>query len=468
MFSRVGDHLLSLESATTVKCSDLRTEVLILQSDTTSLRKLNMRDVRSGWRQNLLPNADARRLALVFGVVYFAQGMWRLPNQPITFALKEQFGYSATQVAALFSLTTIPWLLKPAYGLLSDFVPLFGWRRKSYFLLMSGLASAAGLALSLLPTYTPLHIAFLFTLMGLGLAFTDVLTDALMVENGKVMGLTGGFQAVQWAAIDTAFIVVGLAGGMLAAHGSLHLTFFLAALFPLLSLTLALTMIHEPRVMVEAGQCRATWTAMRSAFRSRELWIVAGFILFWTFSPSIGTPLYYYQTDTLHFSQQFIGTLTSLASAAGVVGALLYGGFSRSLPLKWLLNGAIGVGVLSTLAYLVYRGPTSAILIDLSFGCIGRIATLAFLDLAARACPKQAEGTFFALLMSLYNAGVQGAAIIGGWLYDTLGYTPLILISAVFTALCWGIVPLLPLARFERPALPARGVRKIVLQEENA
>ena len=37
--------------------------------------------------------------------------------------------------------------------------------------------------------------------MGFGLAFTDVLTDALMVENGRGLGLTGAFQSVQWAAI---------------------------------------------------------------------------------------------------------------------------------------------------------------------------------------------------------------------------------------------------------------------------
>ena len=36
--------------------------------------------------------AEARRLALVFAVVYFAQGMWHLPAQPITFVLKEHRG----------------------------------------------------------------------------------------------------------------------------------------------------------------------------------------------------------------------------------------------------------------------------------------------------------------------------------------------------------------------------------------
>ena len=73
------------------------------------------------------------------------------------------------------------------------------------------------------------------------------------------------------------------------------------------------------------------------------------------------------------------------------------------------------------------------------------IIQLTFLDLAARACPKQAEATFFAFLMSLYNGAVQLSQIIGGWLYEQVGFNRLIFISAAFTALCWLLVPLLKL-----------------------
>src|SRR2546425_6615109 len=66
--------------------------------------------------------------------------MWYLPTQTITIVLKER-GLSAGQVADFFLISTVPWLVKPLYGLISDFVPLFGRRRKSYFLMTSGLAA---------------------------------------------------------------------------------------------------------------------------------------------------------------------------------------------------------------------------------------------------------------------------------------------------------------------------------------
>ncbi|HEV8438285.1 MAG TPA: MFS transporter [Methylomirabilota bacterium] len=398
---------------------------------------------------------DARRLAVLFGVVYFAQGMWYLPNQTITIVLKER-GLSAGEVATFFSISTIPWLIKPLYGLISDFVPLFGRRRKSYLLLSSALAAAAGLTLGLGVEHTYWWLAGLFTVMGLGLAFTDVLVDALMVENGKLRGLTGAFQAVQWGAIYAAAIAVGEAGGYLAERRRLSAGFLLAASFALVSFLMALGFVREVPTRVDREVLGTTVAAITNALREREVWVVAGFIFFWTFSPSFGPALLYYQTDVLKFSQQFIGHLTALESVAGIVGAFIYAPLSRALPLKRLINLSIGIGVVSTLAYLLYRDAWSAVLIDTVFGCAGMITQLALLDLAAKACPRLVEATFFALLTSVYNAGNQGSQVVGGHLYDWLGYTPLVLVSTAFTALGWLLVPLVKIDRIDARAAASR------------
>jgi len=398
---------------------------------------------------------DAGRLAVLFGIVYFAQGMWYLPNQTITISLKDG-GLSAGQVATFFAITTVPWLIKPVYGLLSDFVPLFGYHRKSYLLLTSSTAAAAGLFLGITGDHAYWRIAAFFTLMALGLAFTDVLVDALMVENGKPMGLTGAFQSVQWGAITTASILVGELGGYLAEHRRLHAAFFLAACFPLVSLLMAAFFVREAPARADREGFRTTWTAIREALREREVWVVGGFLLFWTFSPSFGPALLYYQTDHLHFSQQFIGHLGALAAVAGVAGAFIYAPVSRRVPLTRLINLSIGIAVAGTLAYLLYRGHVSAIIIDVVFGCVGMVTQLAFLDLAAKSCPRRLEATFFALLMSVYNGGSQLSQNVGGRLYDSFGYTPLVLISTAFTAAAWLLVPLVRIERIEAKAKQAQ------------
>jgi predicted MFS family arabinose efflux permease len=394
---------------------------------------------------------DARRLALLFAIVYFAQGMIYLPDQVVAIVFKER-GLTAGQLAAFTWITTIPWFIKPVYGLLSDFVPLFGTRRRSYFLIMSGGAALAAVSVSLMPGASYALLATMITLLWLGVGFTDVITDALMVENGKRAGLTGAFQSVQWGALSAASILVGVGGGYLAERRAFAAAFALVACFPVVSFLMALFVVREPPTRPNLEGFGETWSAVRQALGRRDLWAVAGFTFFWAFSPSFGPAFFYYETDILGFSQTFIGVLASLGAAASIAGAWAYARLSRRFSLKRLIVWSIGAGVLGMLAYLVYRGPASAVIITVLFGAIGMTTQLAFMDLAAKACPHHAEATFFALLMSVYNLGMRSGEWTGANLYDWLGYAPLVLISAAFTAAAWLLVPLVPIAAIQAAA----------------
>jgi predicted MFS family arabinose efflux permease len=417
-----------------------------------------MRDGSARWHP--FQTADARRLAVLFAVVYFAQGMVYLPDQVVAIVFKER-GLSAGQLATFTWIITTPWFIKPVYGLLSDFVPLFGTRRRSYFLITASLAAAAAVAVSLMPGSPYWALATLITLMWLGVGFTDVLTDALMVENGKPLGLTGVFQSVQWGALSAASVLTGVLGGYLAERRAFATVFALVACFPIVSLLMAAFVVKERPSRLDLEGLRETWQALREAFGRRDLWVVSGFIFFWAFSPSFGPAFFYYETDTLGFSQTFIGILASLGAIASIAGAWAYARLSRAFSLRRLIVYSIGAGTLGTLAYLVYRDRVSAIVITVVFGAVGMTTQLAFLDLAAKACPRRAEATFFALLMSVYNLGSKSSEWVGAHLYDWVGYTPLVLISTAATAAAWFLVPLVPIdaiqaaAQEAEPAPPA-------------
>jgi MFS family permease len=407
------------------------------------------------WLYHLFPfkTAETRRLALLFAIVYFAQGMSALPVQVITISFKDQ-GLEADEVAAFFLLASIPWFIKPLYGLISDFLPLFGQHRKSYLLATSALACVAGLIAGVSVHFSYWELAILYTTMGLGLAYNDVLTDALMVEKGKLNGLTGAFQSLQWSAVTGAAIVVGLLGGYFAEHRELQMAFAVAAFFPLIVMFMAIFFVHEKPTTPQQGEISEIWIALRAGFGERSVWLVAAFIFLFNFSPSFGPAFFFYQTDTLGFSQQYIGILNAIDSAFSILGALIYVPLSRSIPLRRLINFAIGLSVITLLTYLAYRGEISALLIHVIWGITGMVTTLAFLDLAARACPKRAEATFFALLMSIFNLGTLASQNVGAHLYTELGegsfaYTWLVIISTFATAAIWLLVPLIHIERIE-------------------
>lgn len=393
--------------------------------------------------------ATVARLGAFFGAIYFVQGTSSpeagIASQPLFFLLKDRMRLTASQSATFRAVMSIAWNIKPLYGVISDFFPLFGYRRKSYLLLTTLLASAAWFALGSLATYAYLPTLLILMACSLGIAFSDVLCDAIMVESGKRLGMTGRFQAIQWGAINAASILAGLGGGWLSEHASYQRTFRLAAIFPAIALIATLFCVRDKRARFDRTALATTGRAIGSALGSRPLWVGAGFIFLWNFSPSFGTPLEYYIVDTLGFSKMFLGALSSLGSAASIVGAAIFWSFCRRLSLRALLNLSVAIGVGSTLAYWWLVGPTSAVALTVGTGIISMIASLATFDLAARSCPDKAEGTFFAALMSIANIGTAGSAWLGGRLYDWIGLKPLILVSAVATAACWLVVPFIRL-----------------------
>lgn len=400
-----------------------------------------------------LRHREVRGYAVFFALVYFVQGSIDLTsglaNQPVQYLLKENMGLTAAQSGFFFAIIGLGWMIKPVYGLLSDFLPLAGYQRKGYLLLMSALGTTSWLTLARAPADYSV-VLILLTLCAATLAFCDVMADALMVEVGRPLGLTGSFQAVQWASISLAFTLAQFGGGYLSAHATAQTTFLLAACFPLVTLIGSLQLVREPKTRVNRESLRETGTALWQAAQSRTVWIVAGFLFFWNFSPSLGTPLLYYETDILRFSKVFIGALGALSNAAGMLGALLFFAYCREIPLDRLLFFAVALGVAATLGFIGLSGPTSAVVLFLLFGTISQITHLAVLDLAARSCPVRAEGTVFALLMSSLNVGRTGSTFVGGWLYDHWGFVSLIFVSASFTALCWLIVPFLRAPKRER------------------
>ncbi len=193
---------------------------------------------------------------------------------------------------------------------------------------------------------------------------------------------------------------------------------------------------------------RKTLDGLSGSFKRRELWIIAGFIFLYYFSPGLSTPLYYHMTDDLKFSQGYIGILGSIASAGWVVGALLYRRCFGGLTLKSLLNLSIALGIVATAAFLLLFNETAAAIINFCAGFAAMLATVATLTLAADYCPPRAEGFAFAVLMSIINLATAIADNVGSYLYTHVFHNtlpPLVLLSAAFTAFAFVLVPLLRL-----------------------
>ncbi len=392
------------------------------------------------------------RLMLFFAIVYTVEGIGQAKVgviwQPLTHYLKESQGWSALQIATSLAVLDVPWVIKPLYGMVSDFLPLFGYRRRSYLLLANVCAIAAFLWTT--QVVAPPSIVFALLLTAIAMAASSTVCGALLVENGQKHHASAAFINQQWLWFNVAVMVASLVGGelieYLSPQGALHAAAAIAAVAPIAIVVSCLSLVDEEAAGINAAEFKSALRGLLDTFRSRTLWLIAAFLFCYYFSPGFGTPLYFHMTDHLRFSQGIIGMLSSISAGGWIAGGLIYRYLLRGMSTRALLNLSILCGTLATLAFLGMVGETSAIVVYFLNGVASMIANIATLTLAADHSPKRSEGFAFAALMSVINLATPLSDTIGAFLYEHVfasRLTPLIVVSAAFTAFIFVLVPLL-------------------------
>jgi len=413
-------------------------------------------DAQSRSRQSDISAEDRRvidRLLVFFALVYVVEGVGQVVGliaQPLSFYLKEVHGWTALEVSAYLAIFNFPWIIKPIYGAFSDFVPLFGFRRKPYLLLAN--IAAAGAFFWVTQLTAPGELLWALELTAYAMAISSTICGAVLVENGQRLGESGKFVNQQWLWFNAATMVASIVGGELAQHlaptTALHVAASLVAVAPVAVLFGTVFLIPDKKMPIDLPALRATFGSLTTAFRKRELWVVGLFLFLYYFNPGLSTPLYYYMTDGLKFSQGYIGILGSIGAAGWVVGALLYRWLFADMPSKRLLNLSIALGTVTTAAFVLLGSATSAAMLSFCAGFAAMVATVATVTLAADYCPPRSEGFSFAVMMSIINLSTSLSGTFGAFLFDHVFHdslTLLILLSAAFTAFAFVLVPLLHL-----------------------
>lgn len=364
---------------------------------------------------------------------------------PIKFLLKDKMHLKAHEMAAVLGLLTIAWYLKPFLGLLTDSFPFFGTRRRHYLILGSCAAMVLWIMLGMVVTRLSLFIVTAIAL-NFAVVLANTVAGGLLVEEGQRSGATGRLSSARVFFKNSAIIIAGPLVGYLALRPFMVTSMIGATLFFSLSF-LSFLMLREASA---SGQVGNAWITARrelsTLLRMRPLWIAAGMVLLVELAPGFHTPLFYFQTDKLHFDAQFMGTLTLLSGLFGLFAAFLYGYACKHFSLQTLLVFAILCASGSTFSYLGYHSRLSAILIESTAGLFLALANLPLFDLAARATPRGSEALGYSLIMSIWNFGIMISDVSGSWLYDHFGlnFMSLVWLNAGTTALALLAVPFLP------------------------
>ncbi|XP_078443505.1 putative folate-biopterin transporter 2 [Wolffia australiana] len=339
-------------------------------------------------------------------------------------------------------ITYIPWMVKPVWGLLTDLVPVAGYRRRPY-LIFAGILGIIPMLIISLQKGLPVLLALLALTTGSGgVAIADVTIDAVVASKCITHpSLASDMQSLCGMSSSIGRLLGSLVSGLLVhwfgSRGALGLLSLPAALVLMVG-----TVLKEPptrnvchkevsRRFLDAGKnmgktlrCPAVWRPCIYMYLSLAL------------SVMIHEGMFYWITDAPNgpkFSQETVGMIMAGGSVGSLMGVLLYQSVLKDYSFRTLLFSSqllYGIAGFLDLA-LVMRLNLRLGVPDFFFAVvdetvsqmIGRIKWMPLLVLSSKLCPPGIEGTFFALLMSIDNIGLLSASWGGGLLLHLLHVT---------------------------------------------
>jgi len=348
-------------------------------------------------------------------LVYFVQGILGLARLAVSFFLKDELGLTPAQMSALLGVAAIPWMIKPLFGFLSDGLPIFGYRRRPYLILSGFVGSLAWIAMATV-VHSPWAAGLAIALSSLAIAVSDVIVDSLVVERARTESISdaGSLQALCWGTSALGGLITAYFSGSLLEQFSPSTLFAITATFPLL-VSMVAGLINETPVTspsewaIVKDQMHSLWGAVRQ----KSIWLPTLFLFLWQATPTAESAFFYFTTNELGFSSEFLGRVRLVTSLASLVGIWMFQRFFKAVPFRQIFGWTTVISsVLGMTMLILVTHANRAIGIDdhwfslgdsLILTVMGQIAYMPVLVLAARLCPKGVEATLFALLMSITN-----------------------------------------------------------------
>jgi folate/biopterin transporter len=272
----------------------------------------------------------------------------------------------------------------------------------------------------------------------------------------------GNLQSYSWGCRAIGAVLSAYASGALLEAWGVRSVFTLTAALPILvvvAATLVTEAEREPSAKVgpspldgAAAQARELWGVVRKP----EVYLPVLFLFSWQASPTSSSATFYFLTNEIKLSPEFLGRAQLVGALSSLAGIALYNRALAAVPIKtylfWVNIVAVTIGFLPLLLItrmnLALGIPDEAFVLgdDIIQTVTGELAFMPVLVLAARICPPGVEATLFAFLMAVLNLSGFCATFLGSLLTDLLRVTESDFGNLPMLTLICNVSGLLPLA----------------------
>lgn len=117
----------------------------------------------------------------VLFLVSFSQGIQGLSDLALSYLYKDDLKLQPYEVSRISGLISLPWIIKPLYGFISDSFPIMGYRRKPYLFIFGFVVSLCWILMGFYVDNLSKVLTVAIT-CSLATCFCNVIGEALVVE----------------------------------------------------------------------------------------------------------------------------------------------------------------------------------------------------------------------------------------------------------------------------------------------
>ncbi|EKX72843.1 BT1 folate/biopterin transporter family protein [Theileria equi strain WA] len=312
-------------------------------------------------------------------------------------------------------LIRLPLNIKMLFAFMSDSLPIFGSRRRSYLTIGSLTVLFAMLMLGIPNEQGIVATTSYLTLSYLGMTMCNVVGEALVIESGRHQSndqVTRSMSAF-CAFRKLTFAAILYLGAVLMMVVPTRKVFLIASVLPII--VFITTPFIQEREVVVFPSVQNQWSRLVTFASMPEIRKPAFFLFITMLAPSAWTAMFYFMTEKLHFEPELFGRLAAVQALAGLIGIYCYAKFFREVNVRKLfISAAILVSFFCLLSIVLVKRwnlamgiPDSAFAITdnsmLEF--VSEIYSIPIFVTSIRLCPQGIESSMYSLLWSIQFVG---------------------------------------------------------------
>lgn len=375
---------------------------------------------------------------LTYYLLSASSGLSEFSSLSLLYFFKDVLQASPSELSIINSITILPLIFKPLFGLISDMYPIFGYRRKIYIIVCGIVESLAWIAMSFID-HSTLSAAICLLISTSCVSFSSSIGDAIAVQlnnesNQKKKKKTGINKVFIYRGVG--LLISSILRALVVQYVSIKIVFLIASILPLLTIISGIIYLENKTVEpssytslstvtntndnnseTETGNNNNVNTKNILSFRNflskinkKEILIPMGYLIILTSPPAYMDSSFYYLTEHKKFSPNSFGLLTIILTVVMIIQLVIYNRFLSQIPIKKLIPWSLLFSFIFSSLFNVWISFDMESEFFLYFSIslyvgIKQTGIMPIMNVGCNVCPENYEGSVYSLFTSGANLG---------------------------------------------------------------